>query len=432
MTTIACRRRPRDTDRLRVRAPAIGWGVSPLPSPHSPRGPLASVMWARVLVTLGRWAREREQAALAYVLAENRALWAQLEGRRRAEGSAQRGPRRGPRRGARSGPRRLRLDDATRAELGVRAHAVGRAALATLATLAAPDTLLRWYRELGSGRAGAGRAGQTHAGGAKVDARRAELARLVERLARENPGWGYSRLRGALFNLGHDVGRTTIARLLARAGLGPAPERSRAAPWRRLLKSQLGSLAALDFFQVDVLTPRGLVRHAALVVMRLETRRVELVGVVRGACGEWMREAARRLGRMTGPGGALEGVRHVVHDRDPLFRHAFGDELRAQGLWPLTLPPRSPNLNAHVERFIRSARDECLSHVVPLGPRHLERILLEYLAHYHEERNHQGLGNRIPTPREPLPGPANDNLGGRVRRRKRLGGLLSYYHREAG
>ncbi len=92
----------------------------------------------------------------------------------------------------------------------------------------------------------------------------------------------------------------------------------------------------------------------------------------------------------------------------------------------LRLPARSPDLNAHAERFVRSVREECLDHLVPLGERHLRTILAEYLEHYHHERNHQGIGNALIEPRA---GPANDN--GEVLRKRRLGGLLSFYERRA-
>ena len=91
------------------------------------------------------------------------------------------------------------------------------------------------------------------------------------------------------------------------------------------------------------------------------------------------------------------------------------------------LPARRPNLNSYAERWVRSVRSECLSRVIPLGERHLRHLLSEYLVHFHQERNHQGLENRII---ELLA--ANTNAGkGIVRRRERVGGLLSYYYREA-
>jgi transposase InsO family protein len=112
--------------------------------------------------------------------------------------------------------------------------------------------------------------------------------------------------------------------------------------------------------------------------------------------------------------------------RDPLYTKEFRQMLRGAGLKPLLLPARSPNLNAYAERFVLSIKSECLDRIVPLGERHLRRAIVEYLAHYHGERNHQGLGNVLFTG---LTEPSNEN--GRVQRRERLGGLLNFYHRTA-
>ena len=114
-------------------------------------------------------------------------------------------------------------------------------------------------------------------------------------------------------------------------------------------------------------------------------------------------------------------------DRDPLYTKAFRRLLADAGVEAVRLPPRSPNLNAYAERFVRSVRQECLDHIIPLGDDHLRRVLREYVQHYHLERNHQGLDNRL---LEPRAGPANDN--GEIVRKQRLGGLLSFYERQVG
>lgn len=125
--------------------------------------------------------------------------------------------------------------------------------------------------------------------------------------------------------------------------------------------------------------------------------------------------------------GFLRGTRHLILDRDPLYTRAFRTTLAEAGVHVVRLPARSPNLNAFAERFVLSVKSECLDHVIPLGERNLRHLLGEYVEHYHCERNHQGLANELI---EPIP--ANTNASeGVVRRRVRLGGLLSYYHREA-
>jgi putative transposase len=158
--------------------------------------------------------------------------------------------------------------------------------------------------------------------------------------------------------------------------------------------------------------------------MDLASRRVEICGISVDPYGAWMKQMARNLTDVVD--GFLLNHRYVIMDRDPLFTADFRALLASSDVAAVRLPPRSPNLNAFAERFVKSVRVECLNRVVPLGRRHLYQLIHQYVAHYHTERNHQGLGNVL------LTAPANDVVTlGRVKRRTRLGGLLSYYHRAA-
>jgi putative transposase len=137
-----------------------------------------------------------------------------------------------------------------------------------------------------------------------------------------------------------------------------------------------------------------------------------------------MQQCARQL---TDPfDGFLVGKRYLLHDRDTKFTQAFDALLKDSGVEPIILPPRSPNLNAHCERFVRSIKDEALEEMAILGERALYHVIHQYLAHYHAERNHQGLANQLIAPE-----PGLSSHSGQVRRRERLGGLLRYYHRDA-
>ena len=124
--------------------------------------------------------------------------------------------------------------------------------------------------------------------------------------------------------------------------------------------------------------------------------------------------------------GFLRNARHLIHDRDPLYTRAFTEILKSSGVQPIRLPPRSPNLNAYAERFVRSIKEECLNRIVPLGESHLRLVVQEYVEHYHRERNHQGLENQLLERAPPSANPSAD-----VQRSERLGGLLSYYYRKA-
>jgi transposase InsO family protein len=267
---------------------------------------------------------------------------------------------------------------------------MGRALLGQVATLVTPDTLLRWYRELvakkydGTQRAAKG-----------CPVTKVDVAQLVVRMATENPTWGYTRLRSALDQLGHEIGRGTIQRILSDAGLEPAPERERGkrGSWAAFLKAHAGQIAAMDFFSVEVVTARGLVRYRVLVVIDITTRRVEIAGISRDPHQDWVKNALRGL--LDPADGFLRHVRFLIHDRDPLFGGVVSRLLKSAAVKPVRLPSKSPNLNAFAERFVGSIRRECLNRVIPLGERHLRELVREYVTHYHQERPHQGLGNRV-------------------------------------
>jgi len=348
-----------------------------------------------IVVVLAGWIHRGKQQVVDYLIEENRVLREQL------------------------GKKRLRLTNEQRRRLAVRAKALGRSALNGIACIVTPDTLLRWYRNLvarkydGSAARGPGR-----------PPTKTDIAKLVVQMATANPGWGYTRLRGALWNLGHKLGRNMIKRILVDAGIEPAPERSKQTNWKTFLKSHWGAIAAIDFFTMEVLTLRGLVRYFVLFAIDLKTRRVHIAGIIHEAYGQWMEQVARN---MTDPvEGFLRAKRYLLHDRDPLFTRRFVGILEAAGVKSVKLPARSPNLNAYAERFVLSARRECLNKVIPLSERHLREIVSEFMEHYHRERNHQGLGNRLIESTL-----ANAPNAGPIKCRERLGGILNYYYCDA-
>jgi len=183
-------------------------------------------------------------------------------------------------------------------------------------------------------------------------------------------------------------------------------------------------MAATDFFTVEVWTPLGLVRYHVLSVIRLMTREVHFAGIVAEPGETWMLHVARNL--TDAFDGFLRGTRFLIHDRSTLFTEQFREMLKSAGVEPLRLPARSPNLNAFAERFVRSIKSSCLDGIILIGESSLRRAVSEFDSHYHTERNHQGLENRIIRPEfEEFPNT------GTVHSRQRLGGLLRYYFREA-
>jgi transposase InsO family protein len=178
-----------------------------------------------------------------------------------------------------------------------------------------PDTLLRWYRRLIARKYDGSRARKP---GRPSTA--AKIEELVIRMARDNPRWGYTRIRGALHNLGHEIaaggarkrfvakrlrGRNTIKRILLENGFDPAPFRSKGTSWKTFLKSHWGAIAATDLFSVEVPTRWGLVRYFVLFVIDLETRRVEVAGIAQQPDGEWMKQIARNFTDAERLGGIL-------------------------------------------------------------------------------------------------------------------------------
>jgi len=350
-----------------------------------------------LIAMVAGWLQRHQQQVITYLLAENRVLKAQLGGRR------------------------LWLTDTERRRLAVLAHPLGRQRITGLATLVAPDTLLRWYQQLIAQKFDGSQ--QRRALGRPRVAE--EIEQLVIRMAEENATWGYRRIQGALTNLGHRIDKITVRNILRRHHLEPAPQRRKAGmSWSQFLTMHWEVLAATDFFTVEVATWHGLVTYYVLVVMELATRRVHVAGITPHPTATFMQQCARQL---TDPfEGFLLGKHYLIHDRDTKFTQAFDGLLKASGVEPLLLPPHSPNLNAYVERFVRSIKEEARARIVVVGQGARDYVIHQYLSHYHAERNHQGLDNQLIVWEQ-----AGGDQTGPVRRRARLGGLLSYYYREA-
>src|SRR5579859_4502595 len=166
--------------------------------------------------------------------------------------------------------------------------------------------------------------------------------------------------------------------------------------WSAFLKAHWRALAASDFFTVEVWGLKGLLTFYVLFVIDLSTRRVTVCGMTTNPNDVWMLQISRNL--IDVESGALRDKRLLIIDRDTKYSSSFRQALEREGVGVIRLPPRSPNLNAYAERFVRSVKEECLSKIIPIGPSLVRRVLLYYVDGYHRERNHQGLGNRTITP----------------------------------
>jgi hypothetical protein len=219
-----------------------------------------------IITCVAGWLNQYQQNRIDYLIEENRVLREQF------------------------GNRRLHFTDDQRRRLAARAKEVGLAALSNLGTIVTPETLLAWHRKLiaqkydGSSRRGPGRP--------RVGS---DVETLVVRMAQESRTWGYDRIQGALKNLGHAVSPNTIASILKRHGIEPAPERSKKTTWTEFLRRHLDQLAAADFFTVEVWTKAGLQRFLILFFIDISSRRVQLGGIAQCPDGLWMQQIARNI-----------------------------------------------------------------------------------------------------------------------------------------
>jgi len=318
------------------------------------------------------------------------------------------------------GKRRIRLTDDQRRRLAVKGKALGRKLLGEIGAAFSPDTILRWHRQLVAEKWDYSERRRT-VGRPRV---RPEIVELVLRMARENRTWGYDRIQGALANLGHKVSDTTVGNILREHGIAPVRERKRRSTWKEFLEAHWDVLGSIDFTTIEVWTKEGLVTFYLLFVMELGTRRVHLAGCTPSPDEKWMKQVARNL--TDSVDGSLLSTRYLLMDRDAKFSAAFRSILADAGAKSVRLPARSPNLNAHLERFMRSLKEECLDRMILFGEASLRRATIKFLVHFHGERNHQGLNNQLIDPGDEV-----GRLSGPVQCRERLGGMLRYYYRQA-
>jgi putative transposase len=316
---------------------------------------------------------------------------------------------------------RVLLSEGERKSLAVIGKQLSKQALADVARIVTPETILAWHRKLIAKKFD-GSQHRKAPGRPKVDQ---ELEALVVRMAQENRSWGYDRIVGALAHLGYTISDQTVGNILKRQGILPAPERKKTTTWKEFIRTHMAVLVATDFFTAEVWTLSGLVTYYVLFFIRLGTREIHIAGVTPHPDERWIVQVARNL--TMEEWGFLSPGQYLIHDRDTKFCAAFQQIIDDAGVERVVLPPRSPNLNAYAERWVRSVKEEVLSQLILFGERSLQHALSAFEAHYHTERPHQGKGNVIlcPVPRQ------GGERYSRIQRRERLGGLLKYYTREA-
>lgn len=247
-----------------------------------------------------------------------------------------------------------------------------------------------------------------------------EIEQLVLRLAREND-WGYERIEGELLKLGYTISHETVGNILARHGIPPAPERDTSPSWRHLMTHYKDQLLACDFFTVETLFLQTLY---VLIFVEIGTRRVHFGGCTTNPTGDWVTQQARQV--MWELADRAPSIRFLIRDNDTKFAQSFDTVFRSEGIDVIRTPYRAPNANAYAERWIRSAREECLDKLLIINQAHLRRVMGEYIAFFNTARPHQGLDQQIPVPM------SGHEHTGPVRARAVLGGIIhDYYHKAA-
>lgn len=243
-----------------------------------------------------------------------------------------------------------------------------------------------------------------------------ELASLICRMARENPRWGYMRIKGECLKLGISVAASTVKKVLRAVGLGPAPRRD-GPTWSEFLRAQASGIVACDFFSVETVFLHTLY---VLFFIELGSRRLHITASTRHPDGRFVTQQGRNLAM----DGALGQVAFLIRDRDAKYTAAFDEVFISEGVRVIKTPVQAPKANAFAERFVRTARHEVLDLTLVVGRRHLDRILARYEDHFNTARPHRGLDLR--TPARASERPISREVP-RVRRIDVLGGLIHEY-----
>jgi transposase InsO family protein len=310
--------------------------------------------------------------------------------------------------------RRPTFRSADRMFLAAASRMVPRASWSSF--LVTPATLLRWHRRLVANHwTYPRRAGRPPIG--------REVRALIVRLARENSRWGYCRIVGELKGLGVIVSATTVKKVLRKEQLGPAGKR-KGPSWREFLRAQAKSVIAVDFFTVDTV---WLQRLYVLFFIEVASRRVHLAGCTAHPDGEWVTQQARQVAWTFAE--RAEPMRFLIRDHDRKFTGSFDAVFETQGTRIVRTPIQVPEANGIAERFVRTARSECLDWLLILNARHLEHALTVFISHYNDFRPHRALALAPPNRRTPIQTSKSTPMT--IKRRDRLGGLLHEYERAA-
>ena len=265
--------------------------------------------------------------------------------------------------------KRIILTNSQRMRVAAKAKKLSRKMLEQCTELFTPDTMMRWYHKLiaekynGSGNRGkVGRPQIT-----------AEIVNLVIRFKEENPRWGYQKITDQIEYLGFTISKTSVKNILIQNGYDPEPDLTVRSTWHEFLRSHWDVMTACDFFTIELLVGRKLIRCTVFFVIEFSTRKVFFGPIKLQPDGEYMRQVARILTDCED--GFLNGKRFLIHDRDPLYNTAgFHAILQNVGVDPIKLPAKSPDLNSIAERFVKTVKYECLNYLILSSVQQLDSI----------------------------------------------------------
>jgi hypothetical protein len=290
--------------------------------------------WQMLLFILAGLINQHQQNTIEYLIAKNRILREKI------------------------GRKRILLTNDQRRRLAIKGKVLGRKVLAEICSIVTPETILRWHRMLIADKWDYSKYRKKF-GRPRIDK---EIVELLVQIAKENPSWGYNRIQGALANLGYKISDTAIGNILREHGIEPAPERKGQTTWKTFLQAHWDVMASIDFTTIKVWTKSGLRTFYLLFVMEIATRRIYFAGCTINPDEDWMLQVGRNL--TDSEEGFLRNKRYLLMDRDKKYDEMFRSILAGSGVNPVRLPRKSPNLNAHIDRYMHSLKEECLERLI--------------------------------------------------------------------
>ena len=269
------------------------------------------------------------------------------------------------------------LNDSQRSRISKKGRKLPWNVMKDLSIIAHPVTVSGWHRRYNLGIVYK-RAEES------VRAKQRKVVReFIIRLAKENP-WGYGKLVGALKCLGIRTCRSTVRNVLKEANIDPSPTRGFRLKWKDFLTSNWSDMAAMDFFQIKVITLRGIVDFYVHFVIDIATREVTVTNVN----SDWDETVMMQVGRqlIDYEDGFLKDKKYVIMDRDPLYTKEFRLLLKQNGCTPVRTSVRAPKMNNYAERFVRSIKEECLNKLIFISGESLRHAVSEYVEFYNHER----------------------------------------------